>query len=167
MPKPGFTISFVRKAPKAGEKSSVYLAHFAAPRRTSKGQAFFKVGVMTQQSLSVKAIFDLALEISSPSERKAYLDQACAEAPDLRHKVEALLKAYKEAGSFLESPALSPVATVDKPVSEGPGSIIGPYQLLEQIGEGGMGLVFVAEQQQPVRRQVALKVIKPGMDTRE
>jgi serine/threonine protein kinase/Tfp pilus assembly protein PilF len=79
--------------------------------------------------------------------------------------VEALLKAYEEAGSFLEPPGL--VATVDDPVRERPGSVIGPYKLLEEIGEGGMGLVFVAEQQQPVRRRVALKVIKPGMDSRQ
>src|SRR5262249_19849238 len=86
--------------------------------------------------------------------------------PGLRKNVESLLWAYN-AGQFLESPAPDLVATLDEPVSERPGAVIGPYQLLEQIGEGGMGLVFVAEQQEPVRRKVALKVIKPGMDTRE
>src|SRR5207247_4232073 len=58
-------------------------------------------------------------------------------------------------------------ATLDEPIAERPGTVIGPYKLMEQIGEGGMGLVFVAEQQHPVRRKVALKVIKPGMDTRQ
>jgi serine/threonine protein kinase len=76
------------------------------------------------------------------------------------------LEAHQEAGSFLESPAAGLVATIDEPVTERPGTVIGPYKLLEQIGEGGFGLVFVAEQQQSIRRKVALKVIKPGMDTR-
>jgi hypothetical protein len=61
----------------------------------------------------------------------------------------------------------SPAATTDPPAIERPGTVIGPYKLMEQIGEGGMGLVFLAEQQHPVRRRVALKVIKPGMDTRQ
>jgi serine/threonine protein kinase len=83
--------------------------------------------------------------------------------------VEALLNVNDRAGSFLEPPApVAPlIATVDEPITERPGTLIGPYKLMEQIGEGGMGLVFVAEQQQPVRRKVALKVMKPGMDTRQ
>src|SRR5262249_40026861 len=111
----------------------------------------------------------------------------------LRRGVQALLEVYERAGSFLESPApdlpsplesegasvlpsplggeglgVRGLATVgEQPLREGPGTVIGPYKLMEQIGEGGMGLVFVAEQQQPVRRRVALKVIKPGMDTRQ
>src|SRR5207253_11400947 len=72
------------------------------------------------------------------------------------------------AGSFLHEPSVSRVATVDEPpVSERPGTAIGSYKLLEQIGEGGFGVVFMSEQQQPVRRKVALKVLKPGMDTRQ
>src|SRR5262249_43731985 len=82
----------------------------------------------------------------------------------LRARVENLLKSHKHAGSFLRKPL---AATVDEPLTERPGTVIGPYTLREQIGEGGMGLVFVAEQQQPVRRKVALKVIKPGMDSRQ
>jgi serine/threonine protein kinase len=78
-----------------------------------------------------------------------------------------LLVAHQEAGSFLEPPVPSLVATVDEPLTERPGTIIGPYKLLEQIGEGGFGIVFMAEQQHPVRRKVALKVLKPGMDTRQ
>jgi serine/threonine protein kinase/tetratricopeptide (TPR) repeat protein len=123
---------------------------------------------MDTRTPSAKAVFDKALEMESPAERQAYLDAVCAEAPTLRQKVEALLKAYAEAGSFLESPAAKLVATVDeRPVRECPGTVIGPYKLLEQIGEGGFGVVFVAEQQQPLRRKVALKVLKPGMDTRQ
>ncbi|MFO0845218.1 MAG: serine/threonine-protein kinase [Gemmataceae bacterium] len=78
------------------------------------------------------------------------------------------MRAQGAAGSFLEPPATPPFDTVDEvPVAERPGAVIGPYKLMEEIGEGGMGLVFVAEQQQPVRRRVALKIIKPGMDTRQ
>src|SRR5262249_17144859 len=115
----------------------------------------------------LEAIFFAALERSTPQARAAYLDEACAGDPDLRWRVEKLLAAQARAGSFLEQPARSPGATIDEqPISEAPGDLIGPYKLMEQIGEGGMGLVFVAEQTRPVRRRVALKVIKPGMDTR-
>src|SRR5206468_3395445 len=78
-----------------------------------------------------------------------------------------LLKASEQAGSFLESPAPALGTTVDELLAERPGGLIGPYKLLEQIGEGGFGVVFLAEQLHPVRRQVALKVLKPGMDTKE
>jgi serine/threonine protein kinase/tetratricopeptide (TPR) repeat protein len=78
-----------------------------------------------------------------------------------------LLQAHEQPDNFLEAPAAGPVATVDWPITEKLGTVIGPYKLMEQIGEGGFGLVFVAEQQQPVRRKVALKVIKPGMDSRD
>jgi serine/threonine protein kinase len=143
----------------------------------------------------VKEIFLAALEIEVDSGREAYLREACAHDPALRGQVDALLRRHEQAGSFLQfpSPALSPLAgeqseprplesgseprpsgsgrvkgtsTIDDPITERPGTIIGAYKLMEQIGEGGMGLVFVAEQQYPVRRKVALKVIKPGMDTR-
>jgi WD40 repeat protein/serine/threonine protein kinase len=123
---------------------------------------------------SIDRIFWDAAQLASPGERDAFLDRACADDVQLRRQVEQLLQARSKAASFLESPAPAPVATVDEPrgadatpLAERPGTVIGPYKLREQIGEGGMGLVFVAEQQQPVRRKVALKVIKPGMDTRE
>src|SRR5262249_51642519 len=103
-----------------------------------------------------------------PEERAAYLEQACAGDPALRASVEALLRANVGATGFLERPAPPVVATVDEqPGSEGPGTGIGPYKLLEQGGEGGFGVVFMAEQARPVRRKVALKVLKPGMDTRQ
>src|SRR5262245_14343919 len=112
-----------------------------------------------------ESVFEEALGRQDPHERAAYLDRACAGNPGLRKNVESLLSAYDE-GQFLESPA-APVATTDEPLGEGPGTVIGPYKLLEQIGEGGFGVVFMAEQTQPVRRRVALKVLKPGMDTRQ
>src|ERR1700756_2909108 len=116
----------------------------------------------------LEAIFFAALERDTPDERAAYLDGACAGDPDFRRRVEKMLAAQAQAGSFLEQPAHSPVVTVpEQPVSEVPGTVIGPYKLLQQIGEGGMGTVFLAEQTQPVQRQVALKVVKPGLDSRQ
>jgi WD40 repeat protein/serine/threonine protein kinase len=117
--------------------------------------------------MNEEEIFHKALA-RSPEERAAYLEQACSCDPALRAAVEALLRANVGATGFLERPAPALVATVDAPpVSEGPGTVIGPYKLLEQIGEGGFGIVFMAEQTQPLRRKVALKVLKPGMDTRQ
>jgi serine/threonine protein kinase/Flp pilus assembly protein TadD len=113
-----------------------------------------------------QSLFIEALEKEGPAERADFLDRACAGALGLRERIERLLARHARQGSGSED-ALPPfVATIDLPVAECPGSVIGPYKLMEQIGEGGMGLVFVAEQHEPVRRKVALKVIKPGMDTR-
>jgi serine/threonine-protein kinase len=112
-------------------------------------------------------LFAQAIEIASPEERALFLEKACANDLELRREVEKLVRDHFRAGEFLERPAAHIVVTVDKAPAEGPGTLIGPYKLLEQIGEGGMGLVFMAEQMQPVRRRVALKVIKPGMDTRQ
>ena len=117
---------------------------------------------------ALKAIFDQAAEITSPAERQAYLDKACQGNPDLRRRVVALLDAYEQAGSFLESPPVELQNTIEaSSIAEQPGTVIGPYKLLQQIGEGGFGVVFMAEQVEPVRRKVALKIIKPGMDTKE
>jgi WD40 repeat protein/serine/threonine protein kinase len=98
-------------------------------------------------------------------ERAAYLEQACDGNAALRASIEALLRAHVGASGFMDRPASSPLATVDEPLTEGPGAVIGPYKLLQQIGEGGMGVVYMAEQEQPLRRRVALKIIKPGMDS--
>src|SRR5262245_39819479 len=127
----------------------------------------------------VKDVLLASLAKVSISDREAYLSEVCASDPVLRAQVEALLRRHEEAGSFLQLPfpASAPLselgaggikvtAPVNEPISERAGTIIGRYKLMEQIGEGGMGLVFVAEQQYPVRRKVALKVIKPGMATR-
>jgi serine/threonine protein kinase len=110
-----------------------------------------------------------AVERSTPEERAAYLDDACGTDRELRSRVEALMQAHQRAGNFLggKSPAAGFAATVDDPITERPGTVIGPYKLLEQIGEGGFGVVFMAEQEKPLRRKVALKVLKPGMDTRQ
>jgi WD40 repeat protein/serine/threonine protein kinase len=112
------------------------------------------------------SIFCDALELASPAERAAYLDRACGGAPELRRRVERLLEAHAEAGGFLAAPPAAAAATCDWP-AEAAGTVVGPYKLLEPIGEGGFGVVFLAEQQQPLRRKVALKVVKPGMDSKQ
>ena len=118
-------------------------------------------------SVNEQSVFAEALEIQDPETLAAFLDRVCAGNPELRKNVESLLSAYS-AGEFLEAPALVAVSSIDTSAfTERPGTVIGPYKLLEQIGEGGFGVVFMAEQQQPVRRKVALKVLKPGMDTKQ
>jgi serine/threonine protein kinase len=118
--------------------------------------------------MKAEEIFLAALEKSSPAERAAYLDQACGDDAGLRRWVEGLLRSHEQGGSFLDSPLFEPQPTIDEvSQAEGIGSRVGPYKLLEPIGEGGMGVVYKAEQTQPVRRKVALKVIKPGMDTKQ
>lgn len=113
-------------------------------------------------------IFLKAVEVQSLDDRRAYLEKACDGEEELRGYVEALIAASEQTGSFLESPHPGLKAALDfSGLHDRPGSVIGPYKLLEQIGEGGMGVVFMADQQAPVRRRVALKIIKPGMDTRQ
>ena len=115
---------------------------------------------------SLREIYSRAMERRSPEERAAYLDQACAGDHALKIKVEALLKESVD-DSFLETPAAElPEPRVPAP-SEEPGVVIGRYKLLQKIGEGGFGVVYMAEQLEPVVRRVALKIIKPGMDTRQ
>ena len=121
---------------------------------------------MHATSRKAKEIFVAALKLA-PDQWDGYLAEACGADDELSTRVRNLLQANAAAGSFLEPPVPGPVATVEEPIREGPGTVIGPYKLLEQIGEGGFGLVFLAEQQQPVRRKVALKILKPGMDTRQ
>ena len=112
----------------------------------------------------VCGIFAAALRCS-PAERGALLAAACADDPQLRAEVERLL-ADDDIASRDGSRDLPTVADIPfRPIAEGPGARIGPYKLLQAIGEGGMGVVYLAEQDQPVRRRVALKIIKPGMDT--
>lgn len=119
---------------------------------------------MTIKSNSDSDIFRAAAGLA-PDQQAAFLDEACRGNRHLREEVESLLRAHDPEGSFLRSPVVA--VTVDRPVNERPGSIIGPYKLREQIGEGGFGVVYVAEQEKPIRRKVALKIIKPGMDTKD
>ncbi|HRY51376.1 MAG TPA: serine/threonine-protein kinase [Candidatus Paceibacterota bacterium] len=119
---------------------------------------------------SEKALFAAARELTDAAQRRAFLDAACAGDPQMRQRVEELLAAQGEADHFFMegAAALEPdAATVLLPVTEKPGDRIGRYKLLQQIGEGGCGIVYVAEQEEPVRRRVALKVIKLGMDTKQ
>jgi serine/threonine protein kinase/tetratricopeptide (TPR) repeat protein len=100
--------------------------------------------------------------------RAAFLDKHCKEDAELRKRLETLLRAADYPDPFLEAPVPAPVATVDEvPVTEHSGAMIGPYKLLEQIGEGGMGSVWMARQAEPVKRLVAIKFIKAGMDSRQ
>jgi tetratricopeptide (TPR) repeat protein/tRNA A-37 threonylcarbamoyl transferase component Bud32 len=117
--------------------------------------------------MNEESIFLEALQLQTPKERAAFLDRVCVGNEGLRCSVEMLLKAHEKAGDFLKRPSASAGHTEDQPSSEGPGTVIGAYKLLQPIGEGGMGAVFMAEQQQPVQRKVALKVIKPGMDSKQ
>ena len=113
------------------------------------------------------AIFTEAVAREDPAERSRFLDQACGNDPLARERVESLLRAHCAAGNFLGGNAPQARPTLDQPTAEKPGAQIGPYKLLQQIGEGGMGIVYMAEQSEPVQRRVALKIIKPGMDTRQ
>ena len=115
----------------------------------------------------IRAVFCEALDQKSPEELAKYLDAACGDDTDLRTQVESLLSSHREAGRFLGGPAPKEGETIDQPITEKPGTEIGRYKLLEQIGEGGMGVVYMAEQTEPVRRRVALKIIKIGMDTKQ
>jgi serine/threonine protein kinase len=112
-----------------------------------------------------EALFSAALALPA-AERSAYLAQACPEDPALRQRVEMLLRAHELAGDFLGAPALTS-PTQPAAAEEVPEGRIGRYRLRQKIGEGGGGVVYLAEQEEPVRRRVALKVIKLGMDTKE
>jgi serine/threonine protein kinase len=133
--------------------------------------------------MNERDIFIAALEKQSPEDRRRFLDLACHGATELRKRVEELLEVHARAGSYLNRPLAAPLLTGDYTAAragpagagppeagepkagsgEGAGDVIGPYKLLEQVGEGGMGTVWMAQQTEPVRRAVALKVIKPGM----
>jgi serine/threonine protein kinase/predicted Zn-dependent protease len=120
---------------------------------------------MTEQSL-----FSAALELADPADRSAFLDRVCGGDADLRQRLDRLLARHEVAGAFLERLAADTDQTNPLPFSppgETPDDRIGPYHLLEKLGEGGMGTVYMAEQTEPVRRRVAVKIIKPGMDSKQ
>src|SRR5262245_56591357 len=119
--------------------------------------------------MTEREIFLEALEMATPEARAAYLQSACGEDVALRRKVDALLKEHFSEDSLLAGPALEGERTAEAwpPASEAPAQMIGRYKLLERIGEGGFGEVWMAEQREPVKRRVALKIIKPGMDSRQ
>lgn len=112
---------------------------------------------MTAKGADAKVLFGEAFRLLDPVGRKAFLDHACAGNDALRHEVESLLAALEQAGDFLR---IAPDS-----LKEQPGTIIDRYKLLEKIGEGGFGVVYMAEQVEPVQRKVAIKIVKPGMDS--
>jgi WD40 repeat protein/serine/threonine protein kinase len=116
--------------------------------------------------LDERDIFEAARRIAALDARRLYLARTCEDDDALLARVEALLRVHDDDLTFLQSPAV-PRSADAALVREGPGDRIGPYKLIEVIGEGGFGIVFVAQQQQPIRRVVALKIVKPGMDTRD
>jgi serine/threonine protein kinase len=122
---------------------------------------------MTPNPARAVEIFTEALQLPA-EERAAFLDRACVNDDGLRRKIEALLRSNDRAGGFLEKPADATIGEVRIKATAGekPGDQIDRYKVLQQIGEGGCGVVFLAEQQEPVVRRVALKVVKPGMDTK-
>jgi serine/threonine protein kinase/WD40 repeat protein len=122
---------------------------------------------MNEQSRDEEAIFLAALEKTTPQERDAFAEAACAGDQKLLERVRELLDSHDDSAGPLDSPPMGVTATITQPIPEKPGTRIGPYKLLQQIGEGGFGVVYMAEQIEPVRRKVALKIIKPGMDTKE
>src|SRR5262245_47022192 len=128
-------------------------------RRRPRGLA------MGHETLNEETLFNNARKIASPEARAAYLAQACGDDAVLRHRVQALLDAHEEDESFLDAGADWGTA-VEERILEGPGTVVGPYRLIEQIGEGGMGTVWMAQQTEPVKRVVAVKLIKAGMDSK-
>lgn len=142
---------------------------------------------MAAEIPNVKTVFGKALAIASREERANFLEQACGDDAALRREVDALLESFDGAGSFMDRPAAEIDATMNRdsvavesssppadktqrtpPTAvEDVGAIIGHFKLLQELGEGGMGTVYMAEQTEPVRRKVALKIIKPGMDSRQ
>ncbi|MBI4325636.1 MAG: protein kinase, partial [Chloroflexi bacterium] len=121
-------------------------------------------------------LLQAALALESEAQRQAFLNAACGDEAALRRRIDELIAASREAEAFFQEPpdkhagfqdaATEPALRVEQPADEAPGDRIGRYKLLQKIGEGGCGVVYMAEQEEPVRRRVALKIIKPGMDSK-
>jgi eukaryotic-like serine/threonine-protein kinase len=122
---------------------------------------------MSTDAPKVRSMFLDAVENHSPQDWPAFMEQACAGDIQLAQRLKELLQAHAKPSALVDELVPQRPLTSTEFLGEKIGTFIGSYKLLEQIGEGGMGLVFVAEQTQPIRRKVALKVIKPGMDTRQ
>ena len=131
---------------------------------------------MNTASPAEEAIYNAARQFTDPQKLSAYLDLACDGDPAMRKRIESLLRATPAAEGFFDRnavnvsklPGLTDAdATVPTPISEGPGTVISRYTLLQKIGDGGFGAVYMAEQKEPVRRRVALKIIKRGLETRQ
>src|SRR4051812_31899260 len=106
-------------------------------------------------------LFETARKLARPSERSIFLDRACSGTPALRRRIDTLLAASDRAEQFFAQGTAALIqTTLELPITEAPGDRIGTYKLLQKIGEGGCGVVYMAEQEQPVRRRVALKIIK-------
>ena len=124
------------------------------------GQEILEEDVLSKPDY--KSLFQAALDIDDEQERERYVVEACRGDIELQEQVESLLRAHAKAIGFMQA-----FDATEQPIAEKVGAIVGNYKLREKIGEGGMGVVYLAEQTKPVRRKVALKIIKPGMDTRE
>jgi eukaryotic-like serine/threonine-protein kinase len=123
------------------------------------------VTAMLSRESDAERIFLEAVQNCKPESFPDFVERMCGDDRELRERVEALWKAHDQPNRLLDGGI---AATIDlPPIAERPGTQIGPYKLIEEIGEGGMGVVYMAAQKEPVRRKVALKIIKPGMDTRE
>jgi serine/threonine protein kinase/WD40 repeat protein len=124
---------------------------------------------MQDTSPEIQSIFAGAIELPSLEDRTAFLEPECGANVELRRQIESLLRGHDEVVEVLAdcSPTTDFMPHSDEPIAERPGAGIGPYTLWEQIGEGGFGIVFMADQARPIRRTVALKILKPGMETRQ
>jgi serine/threonine protein kinase/tetratricopeptide (TPR) repeat protein len=122
---------------------------------------------MSIDSQQVRSLFLDAVENHTPEQWGVFLDGVCGADHVLRGRVEVLLRAHTNSNRLLDRPTHGLVANSSEPSPEHTGTIVGSYKLMEQVGEGGFGIVFRAEQQQPVRREVAIKILKPGMDSRQ
>ena len=123
---------------------------------------------MTDDTQLEADLFEALLAVPRESHRDKLLEAACAGRPELRRRMEELLAAESDANSFMHQPAVELAdETIGLALTEKPGTQIGRYKLLEKIGEGGFGVVYMADQLRPIERRVALKIIKPGMDSKQ